>query len=90
MTGDIIESTIWIMDITLSIEDEVIRKARLHADTRGTTVDQIMRDYLVELSRNTEMQIDLKKSSDEFVRLSKMSHGNSKGWKYDREEAYKR
>ena len=74
------------MNITLSIDDEVIQRARHRADVLGTSVNQLVRDYLEQLAGKR----DPKAEAAEFVRLSRLSHGNSRGWKFNREEIHER
>jgi hypothetical protein len=74
------------MNVTLSIDDEVIKKARRRADAMGTSVNQLIRDYLEELSGRSDPDQD----AAEFVRLSKLAKGNSRGWKFNREELHER
>lgn len=74
------------MNVTLSIEDEVIQRARAKAEAMGTSVNQLIRDYLQQLAGKSDAAAD----ADEFARLSRLTHGNSRGWKFDREEIHQR
>ena len=74
------------MNVTLSIEDEVIQRARAKAEAMGTSVNQLIRDYLQQLAGKSDAAVD----ADEFARLSRLTHGNSRGWKFDREEVHQR
>jgi hypothetical protein len=74
------------MNVTLSIEDEVIQRARAKAEAMGTSVNQLIRDYLQQLAGKSDAAADAK----EFARLSRLTHGNSRGWKFDREEIHQR
>ena len=74
------------MNITLSIDDEVIRRARRQAEVLGTSVNQLVRDYLDQLAGASDPAAD----AAEFTRLSRLSHGNSRGWKFNREEIHER
>jgi antitoxin component of RelBE/YafQ-DinJ toxin-antitoxin module len=38
------------MNITLSVDDEVVRQARQIAEATGTSVNQMVRDYLAQLA----------------------------------------
>ncbi len=75
-----------LMNLTLSVNDEVVLKARKRAEQLGTSVNQLVREYLEELAGKTDPTRD----AEEFERLSRISQGNSKGWKFDREEAHER
>ena len=74
------------MNITLSVDDEVVQKARRRAEQLGTSVNQLVREYLEQLAGKS----DPARVADEFERLSRQSPGNSKGWKFNREEAHER
>lgn len=74
------------MNVTLSIEDEIIRKARRRAEAMGTSVNQLVREYLEQLAGKTNPNTD----GEEFERLSRIARGNSRGWKFNREELHKR
>jgi predicted HicB family RNase H-like nuclease len=39
------------VNVTLSIEDEVIQRARAKAEAMGTSVNQLIRDYLRQFGR---------------------------------------
>ena len=74
------------MNITLSIDDEVVEQARRRAEAMGTSVNQLVREYLEQLSGKTDPDAD----AGEFVKLSRASRGNSRGWKFNREELHER
>ncbi len=70
------------MNLTLSVDDEIVRLARKRAEALGTSVNQMVREYLEQVAGKR----DPKAIAAEFVRLSRMSKGNSRGWKFNREE----
>jgi hypothetical protein len=74
------------MNVTLSIEDEVIRKARRRAEAMGTSVNQLVREYLEQLAGKTDPNTE----GAEFEQLSRMARGNTRAWKFNREELHKR
>lgn len=74
------------VNITLSIDDEVVQQARRRAEALGTSVNQLVRDYLEQLSGKTDPEVDAR----EFERLSRLAQGNSGGWKFNREELHER
>jgi hypothetical protein len=74
------------MNVTLSIDDDVIRLARRHAEAVGTSVNQLVREYLERLAGKTDPQAD----ALEFERLSWLAQGDSRGWKFNREELHER
>jgi len=74
------------MNVTLSVEDEVIEAARQRAKVLGTSVNQLVRDYLEQLAGKRDPDAD----AAEFEKLSRMANGNSRGWKFDRDELHER
>lgn len=74
------------VNVTLSIDDEVIRRARSRAEALGTSVNQLIRDYLEQLTGKTDPNED----AAEFERLSRLAQGNSGGWRFNREEIHER
>ena len=74
------------MNITLSIDEQVILEARRRAEAVGTSVNQLVRDYLEQLAGKTDPNAD----AAEFERLSRAAQGNSRGWKFNREELHER
>ncbi|MDQ2712438.1 MAG: MerR family transcriptional regulator [Acidobacteriota bacterium] len=72
--------------MTLSIDDDVLHRARRKAEVMGTSVNQLIRDYLYQLSGKIVPNDD----AAEFERLSHLARGDSQGWKFDREELHQR
>ena len=74
------------MNLTLSVDDEVVRQARRIAEATGTSVNQLVRDYLAQLEGKTDHEAD----ASEIERLSLLANGNSRGWKFNRDEMHER
>jgi len=74
------------MNVTLSIDDEVLWRARRKAEAMGTSVNQLIRDCLEQLSGKGEPAED----AAEFERLSRLAGGDSRGSKFNREELHER
>jgi len=74
------------MNVTLSIDDEVMQRARRRAEVLGTSVNQLVREYLEQLAGKTDPNED----AAEFERLSLLAKGDSRGWKFDREQLHER
>ncbi|MBX3167700.1 MAG: MerR family transcriptional regulator [Candidatus Eremiobacteraeota bacterium] len=72
------------MNLTLSIDDRVIQKARQVAQSMGKSVNQLVRDYLEQLTALDEPQQDV----EELRQLTAEGQGRSGGWKFRREEVY--
>ena len=74
------------MNITLSIDDAVVQRTRQQAEALGTSVNQLVRDYLEQLAGVRDPVAE----AEEFTRLSRIAPGNSRGWKFNREEIHER
>jgi hypothetical protein len=74
------------MNITLSIHDEVVLKARRRGESFGTSLNHLVREYLEALAGKSDPNED----ALEFERLSKIAHGDSRGWKFNRVEIHER
>jgi hypothetical protein len=74
------------MNITLSIDDRLVEDARKLAQARGTSLNQLVRDYLESLVRPRKVE----GYSAELRRLTAEGRGRSKGWRFDRDELHER
>ena len=74
------------MNVTLSIDDEIIREARRRAEAMGTSVNQLVREYLEQFAGSDDRSAD----AAEFEKLSRLACGDSRGWKFNREELHRR
>jgi len=77
------------MNIMLSVDDELdelIREARRKAEAMGTSVNQLVREYPEVLAGKGDRAAD----ASEFERLSRLSKGNSRERKFNREELHGR
>ena len=72
------------MNVTLSIDEQIVARARKKAEVLGKSLNQLVRDYLQKLAGGD----DPEKSIDEFTRLS--GQGNSQGWRFYRDEIHER
>ena len=72
------------MNLTLAIDEQTVARARKRAEALGTSLNQLIRDYLQRLAGDD----DPEQSIAEFKRLS--GRGNSRGWKFNRDEIHER
>jgi len=72
------------MNVTLSIDDHLLARARKKAEALGKSLNQMIRDYLESVSGGD----DAERSIEEFKRLS--GQGHSKGWRFNRNEIHER
>lgn len=66
----------------MSIDGELLEKAREKLRATGKTVNQGFREYLQRIVGNDEMEHEIL----EFRKRA--GQGNSHGWKWNRDEAY--
>ena len=74
------------MNITLSIDERVVDEARRVAQSLGKSLNQMIRDYLDRVTQKPDLESRMR----ELRRLSKKGGGDSKGWKFNRDEIYDR
>jgi hypothetical protein len=72
------------MNITLSIDEQLVARARKRAKALGKSLNQLIRDYLQKLAGGD----DAEQSIEQFKRLS--GSGNSRGWRFDRDQIHER
>lgn len=72
------------MNVTLSIDEQTVERARKKAEALGKSLNQLIRDYLQKLAGGD----DPERSIDEFKRLS--GTGHSRGWHFNRDEIHER
>lgn len=71
------------MNVTLSIDEHTVARARKRAEALGKSLNQLIRDYLQTLADD-----DPERSIEEFKRLS--GRGDSRGWRFNRDEIHER
>jgi len=72
------------MNVTLSIEEQVVERARKRAAVLGKSLNQLIREYLQKLGGAD----DAERSIKEFNQLS--GRGHSRGWRFDRDDIHDR
>jgi len=73
-------------NVTLSIDDHVLERARKLAAERGTSLNQMIRDFLAR-ETSTESE-DAYRARMEMVEMARRATGGLGGWKWNREELY--
>jgi hypothetical protein len=73
-----------LMNVTLSIDEQTVARARKKADALGKSLNQLIRDYLQKLAGGD----DPERSIEEFKKLS--GRGHSRGWRFNRNEIHER
>lgn len=72
------------MNLTLSVDDQLVARARKRAEALGKSLNQLIRDYLLKVAGGD----DVERSIEEFQRLS--GQGHSRGWRFNRDEIHDR
>ena len=78
--------TVRAMNVTLSIDDDTLARARELANRRGTSLNQMIRDYLTELAAGLSPEELIEKLERHWA----TSGGNSRGRRWTREEIHER
>lgn len=75
------------MHITLSADDELIRRTRELAARRGITLDQMIQDYMKEITNWADIERDVQ----EFAEIARKSGGSSQNeYVFNRDEIHER
>lgn len=73
-----------LVNVTLSIDDQVVERARKKAEALGKSLNQLIREYLQRLGGSD----DAERWAAELKSLS--GTGDSRGWKFNRDEIHER
>jgi hypothetical protein len=72
------------VNVTLSIDKQLVARARKRAEAMGKSLNQVIRDHLERLAGTDDAEAMI----EEFTRLS--GRGHSRGWKFNRDEIHER
>jgi Family of unknown function (DUF6364) len=73
-------------NITLSVDEAILDKARVYAAKRKTTVNRLVRDHLEQLAANEQK---VSTARERLLKLIDESPGRmGPDWKWNREDAY--
>jgi plasmid stability protein len=73
-------------NVTLAIDEDVLREARVYAAKHNTTVNALVREYLSGLVAQEERAAEARRR---LVKMSEESKGRlGPDWKWNREEIY--
>lgn len=73
-------------NITLSADERLLEKARREAARRGTSLNQLIRDYLEELAGERAASSEF----DRLFELSQQARGRRGDWRFDRNDLHDR
>lgn len=71
-------------NLTLSVDDELLRRGRDYAARRGTSLNGLVRAYLEQMTRPTNDEVDA------MMDRLRSSQGSSGGVRFNRDELYER
>ena len=71
-------------NLTISLNDELLKACRDYARRHGISLNALIREFLQKTVARPE-----RAWFDEFLRLVDKAGGNSRGWKWNREELYR-
>ncbi len=72
-------------NLTLTIDEETLRRARLRAVERGTSVNAVVRRFLGDYADGSVAQLDARKR---LVEMAQASESSSEGQSWGRDELY--
>jgi hypothetical protein len=71
------------MNITLSVDDQTVEKARAVAKAMNKSLNQVIREYLEQLAGRDQIERDI-------AEFRALSPSGTRSWKFNREEIYDR
>lgn len=74
------------MNLTLSIDERLVKEARRAARAMGKSLNQLVREHLEQLTARGDPRRDV----EEIRRLSAEGKGRSRGWRFNRSELHGR
>ena len=74
------------MNLTLSIDERLVTRARKVAKSMGKSLNEVIREHLESLTSKRSPE----EWAAEFRRLSAEAHGDRKGWRFNRDEIHER
>ena len=76
----------WDMNLTLAIDEQLVKRARKIAQAQGKSLNQYIREQLERLTARDNARGWIA----EFERLSRQSKGHSRGWRFNRDAVHER
>ena len=72
-------------NVTIALSERLIAASREYAQRHGTSLNALIRELLDKTVNGPE-----RKWPDAFIAAVDRAHGNSRGWKWNRDEIYER
>ena len=76
--------TDYVANLTLTIDDDLLKRARMTALRRDTSVNALVREFLTDIAAEDQQQEAVRA----LLESARRNPGNSRGWKWNREEIY--
>jgi hypothetical protein len=74
-------------NLTITVDEKVLKKARIKALEEGTSVNALLRSFLERYVRDVEVR---KKAIEDILSLSRSSSASSRGKRWTRDELHER
>lgn len=74
-------------NLTVALDDDLLKRARIRAVERGTSVNAVLREYLYEW---TETGAQRMRAADHILALARASSAGGEGRTWSRDELYER
>ena len=78
------------MSITLSVPPAVVQEARMYAEEHGTSLNAMIRDFLVRITTDDLRRSDAARTFREVASAVSGRRGRKPGYKFSRADAYDR
>jgi len=74
-------------NLTIAIDEQVLKKARMRALEEGVSINALLREYL---EKYTETNKQYQQATQEILKIAKESKASSNGKHWSRDELYER
>jgi EAL domain-containing protein (putative c-di-GMP-specific phosphodiesterase class I) len=74
------------VNLTLAVDDQILRRARTVAEAMGKSLNQVVREYLEGLAATDDAEAEIA----ELRALSEAAGGSRRGWVFDRDALHAR
>lgn len=74
------------MNLTLTVDEEILRRARIRAMQQGTSVNALVRDYITRLAGDSAAA----EGVAEFLKIGRAAHAESGGRAWTRDDLHDR
>lgn len=75
-------------NLTLTIDDGVLERARIRALEEDTSVNALVREYLESYANERKAREKREEALEDLRQIVRESKASSGGWKWNREEVY--